>query len=214
MEDASDAPELTYTFEQRSAEDLYEDSSTALQERLGENAGSRELKDGSHVNVGLTLGQQDFMPSQKTMQDALPERDTSMKHVIATNPIEMPDVMQARAAKRILTTLGFNSQQPRSTGSLDAEAMQSSSDLCRLISCRAPIPEQGRGTADGFGSKLSQQEPSTRSENIQTRRRIFLQFKNMAQRLTRTEPLPNHKRIEWKCVSFRQNLRRCKDTNL
>ncbi|CZR54791.1 uncharacterized protein PAC_04675 [Phialocephala subalpina] len=97
IEDTSHVPELTSTSGRRSVDRCYEDSPMVSQEQI-EEAGIRELNDGSHVNVGLELGQQDLIPPQTTRK-ALSERAASPERVLVTKMIGLRDIMRVRAER-------------------------------------------------------------------------------------------------------------------
>jgi hypothetical protein len=99
IEDASYVPELMSPSYMGSVEDSYEvheDHLIASQDQAEQEAGSRVVKDGSHLNSGLTREQRGFTPSQ-TIQTALPEQATPPEQGVATQMIGPRDSMGAEA---------------------------------------------------------------------------------------------------------------------
>jgi hypothetical protein len=99
MEGAPYVPELMSPSCMGSVEDSYEVHEVHLmasQDQAEQEAGSRVLKDGIHVNFGLTREQRGFTPSQ-TMQTTLSEQATPPEQGVACQMIGPRDTIGAGA---------------------------------------------------------------------------------------------------------------------
>jgi hypothetical protein len=129
--------------------------------------------------------------------------DISPESIIAADAaINGPqNVKRARAENADLRTLAEDKVLP-STPGLVREGREESALEYRSVNRKTLSPNQQGGTVDEISAALYHQQTSRLSENMRANQGVFFKIKNMGRRLARPKALPNHERLEWKCVSL------------